>query len=574
MSNKFKLAIENTKKVYGDVFARYPVSTILVFISTIYASIYVILEEKNVFFHTVSQAILWWLLFFVYSTVGAFGIEALPEKFFETNKKIKKTVGILIMVIISGILVSVTLGLVLGIAESETLKHINDHSLLAWNMAYFVLIFLCVFYCRYKDGKNKIEKYFVSVFTGAIEIGIVWVILALGILILTAIFDSLITRVEFSGYFVPQLLIGGLYVTPCFMMTLTNVKDELGRFFETLIKYVLLILTIIGAAIIYIYIVKTIITGIPSNEIFSIASALFFVAVPVGFSCTAYNKDSFLQKIAYALPYIYAPFIILQAYSIFTRINEYGITPSRYMGVVLIVLEVIYTLVYAFARKHIDKVILVMMAVTVVVTLIPGINVNATSERSQKATIVKFIKNGLPSNYKEQERLKGAYFYLRDEFGDDYMEKLLDSDDIEELRTLDDRINNEEPREYSLHSDIPFVDAKGYDYVAKFQNSYYMQDYPDENIDCSALELSVDGKVLCTIDYTDEVDSIIKRASKDERYRIEGADVMKVSDDCELVITYAEIDKDLVTDKIFHVQFNGYIKFNETFFDVRRFEEE
>ena len=396
MSNKFKLAIENTKKVYGDVFARYPVSTILVFISTIYASIYVILEEKNVFFHTVSQAILWWLLFFVYSTVGAFGIEALPEKFFETNKKIKKTVGILIMEIISGILVSVTLGLILGIAESETLKHINAHSLLAWNMAY----------------------------------------------------------------------------------------------------------------------------------------------------------------------------------SIFTRINEYGITPSRYMGVVLIVLEVIYTLVYAFARKHIDKVILVMMAVTVVVTLIPGINVNATSERSQKATIVKFIKNGLPSNYKEQERLKGAYFYLRDEFGDDYMEKLLDSDDIEELRTLDDRINNEEPREYSLHSDIPFVDAKGYDYVARFQNSYYMQDYPDENIDCSALELSVDGKVLCTIDYTDEVDSIIKRASKDERYRIEGADVMKVSDDCELVITYAEIDKDLVTDKIFHVQFNGYIKFNETFFDVRRFEEE
>lgn len=561
MSGKISQFVAKTKKVYGDVFSKYPVTMILVIFSTIYACVFEILVEHNVGGDTIEDVLAWWLMLTVYITVGAFGIENFPKSFLEKSTYLKKTVGLVIVALISGVLCTVTSANLFGTIELESLKDIPGNSTLAWNMAYFVVIFLWVLRNRYKESGYSAEKYFVSVFSQNIQLGIAWGILAIGILILTLIFDELIISPDFSGYFVPQMLIFGLYAVPCMMMNITDVKEEIGKFFETLIKYVLLILTIIGAVIIYIYIVKTIITGIPSNEIFAIASALFFVAIPVGFACTAFEKDTLLQKIAYILPYIYAPFIILQIYSIFVRIEEYGVTQSRYMGVVLIVLEILYTVVYALGRKHIDKLLLIMMAITVVITLVPGVNVNAVSRRSQMKCFAKFIENGLPDGEEECARITGAYYYLRSEYGTDYVNDMLTEEQIDELESLDVNVMHYESLSCYMHSDDASIDVKGFDTVTRFNVVFYSGDdfTPD------SVSIETNDATFGPYDLSNEFDTVERMCEEADASRVDGTLTVDISDNCRMLITVLDFTRKIHDDEYSHVQLIGYLLYTDDY---------
>ena len=49
-----------------------------------------------------------------------------------------------------------------------------------------------------------------------------------------------------------------------------------------------------------------------------------------------FKKDNFI-KVAKIIPYIYLPLMILEIYSIMTRIIAYGFTPSRYLFILFII---------------------------------------------------------------------------------------------------------------------------------------------------------------------------------------------------------------------------------------------
>lgn len=558
MKEKMTQLISKVKKIYGDVFNIYPITMILVIITTLFGCVFVSLEECDIC--SSAQDILNGILtFLLYFSAGCFGIEALPKKFFASKHWIKKTVGICIMAAISATLA------ILGHIDTA---RIIENQLPVWSIAYLVLILLDVVYCRYKDSGASLEKYFVSVLSGTIQVLITWGIIAIGILIMTLIFDSLIVSVNSAGLAIPHILIIGLYVAPFVMMTFTDVKDEITKFFENLIKYVLLVLTVIGAVIIYIYIIKTIFTGIPSNEIFSITSALFFVAIPVGFACTAFAKDSIGQKVAYILPYIYAPFIILQAYSVFTRIHEYGVTPSRYMGVVLIVLELMYTVIYAVSKKNVDKMIIVMMVITLIAAVIPGVNANAVSAFSQKQTINRYIKNGMPSDKTKQKRLVGAYNYISIYYGREYVSELLSDKQIEDLEAIDYTEPSDDSRHFYLYGNDSIIETDGYDIVAGFWTSYVENDEPP--IDPKEIYIQVDAYKFGPFDLSEEFESIIKRCGNDNSVDVKTGDIVKVAPECELFITQATLCKNMRTNEYDSVQLNGYILCSKNYLEMAK----
>lgn len=544
MNNKLKALAEKAKSIYGEVYSSYRVTMIMVDISTVIGCILAIVDDSfRISFDSTLYCILNWLvLFFIYLSAGCLCIESLPKNIYEKNGAVKKTAGIILSAVLSGILVSIYKKQILGLISIEDTLSLNDTVIASWIFAYFVLIALSTFYFKYKESNQPIEKYFVNIVTEIIQICIAWGILAVGFLLLTFIFEELIG--SFDGLFtVPQVLIIGLFVVPRFIIGISAAKDEIGKFFEVLIKYVILIITIVGAAIIYLYIIKLIFTGIPSNEIFSITSTLFFVAIPIGFACTAFDKDTLLQKIAYLLPFVYAPFIILQGYSIFARISEYGITPSRYMGVVLIVLEIIYTVVYAFFRKHIDKVILIMMGITVIITLIPGVNLNAMSRISQKKIVVNFVENGLSGDFdKEQNRIAGAYTYLKSQYGEEYLKSFLSEEDEEKIAELDDQIKTSNVGSYNLlNADMEFIPTDGYDYVAEFSARI---DSFDADRSPSNMTITIGDKEYGPYDMSEEYESVKQRCIEDKESRVEGYDVLKVSDDEELIFIIVRINED------------------------------
>lgn len=567
-SNKFKEMIGKTKKVYGDAFAMYPATMVMIMISTLLGCIYDVCSENISSFYTDKAYIVfwWWLLFSVYVTLGFFCSEAFVKKWDKRKGIVRKIIGFAVSIVLSCLLVSIIENSLAGY-NIDTFKGISDNYEIAWNMAYFVLILLTIFYCRYRECEHSIEKYFVSVFVQIVQICIVWGILAVGFFILSAIFSELIVDVD-GMYAVPQILIIGAFVAPRFLMAVTEVKEEVGKFFEALIKYAMLIITLVGAGIIYIYMVKTLFTGIPSNEIFSITSGLFFAAIPVGFACTAFDRNTFLQKIAYVLPYIYAPFIILQCYSIFVRIGEYGVTPSRYMGVVLIVLEIVYTVVYAFFRKHIDKVVLVMIVVTVVATLIPVVNVNAVSISSQKSIITKIMEKDTVKDEDEGRKLVGAYNYICKECGDDYVSGFLSKSQIEEIKYWNEDLNETSYagrvyKHYNLRDSEECVKIGDYDYVAPFNSYNYGY---EEEIDLTCIDIMIKNYQIGPFDMSEEYNSLKERCTSEGVEYVSDCDEYIVSEDCKMIITSTYISTD-DTGKIYEYTFNGNILFKDSYFE-------
>lgn len=569
MNNKFKSIGAKIKAIYGDVYKTYPVTMIVADITMVACLLFAYLGEKlyDESQHAVFRFSEWLFVFGLYFLIGCFCMEAFPKSFFEKNGRIRKIVGMVIFAVLSIFFSAYVTDSFLGVADvSKITRSLHGSSLLAWNMAYWVIITLIIFYCRYKQSGYTMEKYLVSVFVGGIQIGIVWGVLALGFLLLGFAFEELIG--EICGlYSIPQILIIGLYVIPCVIMCLTKVKEEVGRFFEALIKYVSLIITVVGAFIIYLYMIKLLITGIPSNEIFVITSVLFFVAIPVGYACTAFERDTFLQKIAYILPYIYAPFILLQAYSIIVRIREYGITPSRYLGVVLIVLEIVYIVVYAVGRKHIDKIIIVMMALTVIVTLIPGVNVNALSKISQKRIINQYLTKGMPETEEGRRRLSGAYDFLLGEYGEEYIDSMLNSTEQEEIKSIDDSVGKNTLKNYGLYSDSLFFDTDGYEMASEFKTILYSY---DDDKDLTQMTMLIDNIEFGPFDLTKEYESVKQRCIDRNDSRTDGVDIVKINDDCELVITRVNITEDTSDNRIVEFIVRGYILMNRNYYETYR----
>lgn len=546
-----KTLLNKIKSIYEEVYRRYCFTMILVDITVIAAIAYIISDNYS----SVGE---WICLFFLFWSFGSFCSENFP-------KKILTGVGIAATGIISAVLVSLNTNYIFGYFNLDAVK-INDNRLMAFNLAYFILIVLSSFYLKYKEQRNtedgqELEDYFVHVFIEILQTCIAWAILAVGFLILSFVFETLIDVVV-GEVEIPQILILGLFAAPKVFMSLTPSKEEIGKFFEILIKYVLLIITIVGAAIIYLYMIKTVFTGIPSNEIFGISSALFFVAIPVGYACTAFDKDSFLQKIAYVLPYIYAPFIILQAYSIIVRIADYGITPSRYAGLVLIILEILYIVFYAFFRKHIDKLILVMMCITVLTTIVPGINAVDFSRISQKSILIDFAKNGMPISDEGKKKLIGAYKYILKDCNEAYLDKLLDKELQNQINEID--LNRNTIDIYGMRSNIHVIPTDGFDYVAEFNSTC---DSFDGKAAAENMNIKVNGKSVATYDFTEEYKSVIRRNKDNGNRFIDGPEVLMISDDCKLIVTDMTITADKTDDTLVELRVYGYILMSQDFVD-------
>ena len=59
MSGKISQFVAKTKKVYGDVFTKYPITMILVIITTIYSCVFELITEYGSFDSTVEDSISW-----------------------------------------------------------------------------------------------------------------------------------------------------------------------------------------------------------------------------------------------------------------------------------------------------------------------------------------------------------------------------------------------------------------------------------------------------------------------------------------------------------------------------------
>ncbi len=400
------------QKIKGS-FSEYAVSLIAIVVTSVYGAILFVMEfEFDVAFwgEPVFDAIGRGLVCFCFGTVFA-------ETFF-TGQKRKKICALLAaaafavpLAIGTGFDAEIQIGNIPGNVMSElTFRFLYGYILL--------LILGTVYLCFKKTGLS-FSEYAVKVFSNLMKTFIVFWILSFGVLFITGIVDELLLD-DYSFYDMSlEILVVGLYLVPMCLSAIRDVKEEPGAFLKTVIKYILLLLSACGMAVVYLYVVKILILWeMPSNEVFTIVSAVFFLGMPVWLMMEYYADDTRYYKVLSKLPYLFAPLILLQLYSMVVRISQYGVTPERYMGMMLILFEVVTLFIWHFGKKKRERMLAFLCLLVFIAFWAPGVNMYRVSTLCQQSFLKKYyqeVLDGKEISGLAYERLKGSYQYLKNQ---------------------------------------------------------------------------------------------------------------------------------------------------------------
>lgn len=429
------------------------------------------------------------------------------------------------------------------------------------------LVIVGVYFLAKKSNKD-FPEYMLKLVINWTKTSVVYWILAIGIAIISSIFIYLI--LDGDGYSLIlrlELILVGIYYFPKMLYSFVDIENEVNNFFKGLIKYVLNSLVIIAFAIIYMYIVKILILrDMPKNQIFRILSALFVVGMPIWTMVSYFKDESFLHKISVKLPLAFIPFIFLQIYTIGLRISEYGLTPSRYMCVALIIFEIIYTLVYILKKQKIGGLLLVFNAMIIISILVPRINMFKTSDLSQ-AKILQMYNDKKDLSDEEKEKIYGAYEYLTDsEDGEKYINDILTKKAIEEVKefyaiTKDNEISKVEYISY--YGDLEEINIKGYSTLKCVRAYDYAYNAKKSVKECfSNLKIgNSQHDYYITVDLEDTIEEYIENYLENsvEFYEYFESNNEIKFDDKKLIIKRLDIDYIKDTEKIKTYSIEGYL---------------
>ena len=323
---------------------------------------------------------------------------------------------------------------------------LDGYASLTMYIAIFVIVTVCTLtiYFFYKKSKESFETYVAKAFCGCMKAELLYLIVALGVLLVLAIFDTLI----FSGNNFDliehvEIIVIGLVQFPCLIIGLTKTEEPLGKFAKGILTYVFTSLTAIAFLIIYIYIFKIIFSlDLPSNEVFEILTWLFFFGVII-WTMAQGCEDENLQKFFRIFPFLFVPCIILQIICVAMRISEYGFTISRYFGLALIIFEIIYYVIYTikFIRKKdiVSNMLFVIIAASFIVFFVPGLSAESAITNSQKQAINRYLELGNKSNKDVKLRANSAYHTISNSgglAGYNYLYKTLSKEELEKVKAL------------------------------------------------------------------------------------------------------------------------------------------
>lgn len=281
----------------------------------------------------------------------------------------------------------------------------------------FLLFAAAILYKSFKKTGLRFEEYAVKVFHNCMKFLLIYFVVAFGVMFVCTIIEELFFEDFYYLSSAGEIMVLGFYFAPKLIWAVRDMDEEPGMVLQTIVKYILPVLTICAAFIVYLYMLKILLQWqLPSNEIFSIVSVLFCLGLPVWIMARYYADETRYSYALSILPYVFAPLICLQIYSLGLRISQYGMTPDRYMGVMLIVFEAGMILIWRFRKTQCEILLPFFGILVFCAVFVPGINRNSVSNMWQMSFLKEYYQavcDGEPLSELACERLTGAYDYLR-----------------------------------------------------------------------------------------------------------------------------------------------------------------
>ena len=393
----------------------------------------------------------------------------------------------------------------------------NQYQIARAMLAWWIILLVFGIYGSYRKSGFLFSHFLTRVIENITKIGIIAAVLSAGVSLISLIFIFLILDGKnYDSMIRSQLLINSSVIGIGFLSSLHNLREKISNFFSIIVKYILCILLIVAFAIIYLYIARIFITQIiPSNEIFRIIAALFTIGLPIWTMAGYFSEDNLLTKITKRLPYSFIPFLGLQAYSIGIRIFEYGLTPLRYLCVVMIIFEAAYILLYWLKKGQTELILIIFSIFTLFALLLPGLNMFSSSIHNQHQSLNKI--NTAPFEQwtpEEQRRIAGAYFFLKDS---NEAKKILGNFSAEQISSIENSVQfqkvfNQE-RNFVHQFTLDGIDIQ--DFRSLSEINYYSNQEP---VTLNAVPFTnVEEKSVITVDMSNLFQEFLAVDPKDEQ---------------------------------------------------------
>lgn len=428
----------------------------------------------------------------------------------------------------------------------------------------------------------------------------VYLVLNIAVILILEIIDALLVDIDtFRVELNIQLLLSALAYFPTCLLAVSDTSEDNAAFTKKFVSYVLLPCVWIAMFVIYLYVVKIFVTQeVPSNEIFGICASLFAIGMPIWMMASGFveEKISRYAKLISITKYIYAPFILLEIYSMSVRVKAYGLTEQRYAAWMFVLLQIIYILwekIYAlYARLagrektynnqadtgdtgtehaneinqmktqinwHYENLILFLVGFLFVGLLLPFGNAQYLSYQSQKSRLVK-------NRTLDKEVAAEAYDYLRgNAYGRRYIKTNLTEAEQDELHSMmygGDAHGSEQWESVYFYAD-PIEEkgiiidgyAKIYMMTAHWNEESTIENYENKTITVGDIEYK-------NVDFTSCISYYKNLENKRENQEINEKDIVyeiQVSDTEKLIITYISFEIDEKQDKINRMFIKGYM---------------
>ena len=348
-----------------------------------------------------------------------------------------------------------------------------------YNIYYFTLIpisivlFLLIPILKKKENK---EKYLQSVFSNFVITGIFAGVLWIGVeIILTTVNylffysgDSLFFRLTtYSFWFITEVFGASL-----FLSLLKKPDDNLENYefpfiFNLLIKFVIIPLIIIYTGVLYIYMMKVLISmHLPKGLISHLVLWYTAFSVAVMILITPFTqKDKFFENFKKYFPYFSIPLIFASLFAVFQRTYQYGITENRYY-VLISIFWLLFCMILYIGKMNITGIFISLIACLVISVYTPlsAKNVSNFSQSQRlKRMLVKYgaLKDGKISKITQKlTNNEGSQIYTTIQY-------ISDNSTIAKLN-----FKNEKGEVYSTLGDL----EKGLDVKESWKDYYYRSD--------------------------------------------------------------------------------------------------
>jgi len=438
----------------------------------------------------------------------------------------------------------------------------NDY----YNIYYFTLIpisivlFLLIPILKKRENK---EKYLQSVFSNFVITGVFAAVLWIGVeIILTTVNylffnsgDSLFFRLTtYSFWFITEVFGASL-----FLSLLKKPDDNLENYefpfiFNLLIKFVIIPLIIIYTGVLYIYMMKVLISmHLPKGLISHLVLWYTAFSVAVMILITPFTqKDKFFENFKKYFPYFSIPLIFASLFAVFQRTYQYGITENRYY-VLISIFWLLFCMILYIRKMNITGIFISLITCLVISVYTPlsAKNISNFSQSQRlKRMLVKYgaLKDGKISKITQKlNNSEGSQIYTT-------LQYISDNSTIAKLN-----FKNEKGEVYSTLGDL----EKGLDVKESWKDYYYRSDdegnYEERKVVTYKVKNSENSEIISDIAGYDNLiyyrnvynDDSINQENESEKYKIilkNKTITINSKDGAELAkINYEDVVKQIVS---------------------------